>query len=201
VSYGAVVDTGGTPVAGRPPEKVLTARTPFARDISLDYEAVARVEGFDGPMFSMDPEPSGHVTVRFIPWHREWSHSIAFGILFGLLGWLALGRLYGFIITLAFLAHILLDQMGVMGSNLFYPFRRARKPGYKLAHSGAVLPNLAAVWLSCLVIFWNLYMQADVSVGGLNFLSLVLWGAVMPYAAFLLLRRLSSATAQEDQTS
>ena len=43
-----------------------------------------------------------------------------------------------------------------MGSNLFYPFTKERTEGLKLFHSGDALPNLFAVWLSIVLILFNI---------------------------------------------
>ena len=44
-----------------------------------------------------------------------------------------------------------------MGSNIFYPFTKNRTPGLQWMHSGDGLPNFLTVWISCILIFWNLH--------------------------------------------
>lgn len=46
----------------------------------------------------------------------------------GALGWL-LAPVYGLVMGLGVLAHILQDQLGFMGSNLFFPLTRGGRPG------------------------------------------------------------------------
>ena len=86
-------------------------------------------------------------------------------------------------------AHVLEDQLGLMGSNLFFPFTRRRMAGLKLMRSGDALPNFAAVWLSCLLIFWNIARYAPPShlTTGLSLWKILLVGAVAPAAIVLLL--------------
>lgn len=114
-----------------------------------------KVDVFDGPSFEFRKE-GGAVQVSFLPWHRRWSHSLTLTALIG--GILALigGPWYGLAYALGSAAHILADQLGYMGSNLFYPFTRERTEGLRLFHSGDALPNLFAVWLSVVLILFNL---------------------------------------------
>ena len=115
---------------------------------------------FSGPDFEFIPE-EGKVDVQFIPWHRRWSHSFTVGLLFAPLGYLIYGfNTAGFyaalIIALAFASHVLTDQLGYMGSNLFYPFTKKRTPGLKIAHSNRVIPNMFTNYIAITVIIWNL---------------------------------------------
>jgi hypothetical protein len=64
--------------------------------------------------------------------------------------WLAL------VTGLGFLGHVLGDQLGFMGSNLFYPFTRRRTKGLKLIHSGDGMPNFLTVWTALMLILFNL---------------------------------------------
>jgi membrane-bound metal-dependent hydrolase YbcI (DUF457 family) len=192
VTYGPVVDTGGRPEAEarereRRPERAASA--PVWCDIRLDYQATTRVDIFDGASFTMEPAPDGAVIPRFIPWHREWSHGFITGALlaapvalFG--GWQA-----GVVAFAAYAAHVLADQLGYLGSNLFFPFTRERTPGLRLTRSGGSHANALAVWLSCLTVFWNLYAANPPPGTGLNPLKLLVFGAALPYALWRLAER------------
>ena len=90
----------------------------------------------------------------------------------------------------AYGAHVLVDQLGFLGSSLFYPFRASiRLQGIKLIHSSDMLPNFGTVWLSCLAIFWNLYKQLPCQIDSFNLLKLFFYGAIAPFSIFALLRR------------
>ena len=189
VSYGPVVDTGRNPMPGTEPEKRKTAWAPLLAGIKLEYEAATSVDILDGPSFAMDPIPDGRVVPRFIPWHRQWSHGLAAATICALAGWLVWGPLAAGIIGGAWLAHALVDQLGFMGNNFLFPFRRHRTEGFKMMHSDQMQPNFWAVWLSCLLIFWNLSRAMPWSIPALNPAKLVFYGALLPAAAGWLFRR------------
>lgn len=192
VKYGPVVDTGGNPHPGQVKRRYKEATAPLSCDVRLEYNATTTVDIFDGPVFRMEPCRDGSVIPRFIPWHRHWSHSFFAAAVLGLVGWFAFGSLAGTIMSTSLIAHALADQLGHMGSNLLFPFRGRRYAGMRLMHSGDAAANLSAVWLSCVVIFWNLARHAPLPSGRLNYGKLVFFGVAIP--AFLLwcVRRLKA---------
>jgi hypothetical protein len=107
-----------------------------------------------------------------------------------LLGLVLWGPLAGLVILSAYGAHILADQLGFMGSNLFFPFGSRRKEGMKLTYSGEAFPNFALVWLSCLLVFWNLYGALTWELPRFNPLRLLFYGALIPWAAYVVVRRI-----------
>ena len=125
----------------------------------------------------------GAVEIDFLPWHRSWSHSLIVGLaLAGIASiwtWKA-----GVIIFGAYMIHVLEDQLGYMGSNFFFPFAGRRVPGLKLMRSTDAFPNFAAVWLCCLLIFWNLYAAIDSPLYHFSFFRLILTAMIVPFAAF-----------------
>jgi hypothetical protein len=181
--------------------KPVSAFAPLACGVKLEYEATTTVDILDGPVLTMEPTPDGRVMPRFIPWHREWSHSLVIALLAGLLCAAVWDVLAGAIASIAYAAHVLADQLGFMGSSLFFPFRTARTPGLKLTHSMDALPNLATVWLSCLVIFWNLNRAASPPIYGLNPLNTIFYGALLPLVLILLLRRVGKRTQSDGSGS
>ncbi|OGV64179.1 MAG: hypothetical protein A2283_10140 [Lentisphaerae bacterium RIFOXYA12_FULL_48_11] len=165
--------------------------------VKPDYETETVADILDGPSFLMKPTADKRVVPIFIPWHREWSHSLVIGLLFALAGTVVWDVLAGMIIFGAFAAHILVDQLGFLGSCLLYPFRASlRTGGMKLIHSGDMLPNFGAVWFSCLAIFWNLYRALPWQIDSFNPLKLVFYGVLLPLVAIVLLRRLLSGHAR-----
>ena len=123
---------------------------------------------------------SGAVIPEFIPWHRQWSHSILVGLMLAVPVGLLWDALAAFVVVAAYTAHVALDQLGHMGSSLFWPLTLHRTPGLKLQHSGEALPNLAAVWLSCLLIFWNLAHYAAHPTVEIGAKGLILWAPSSP---------------------
>ena len=86
--------------------------------------------------------------------------------------------------------HVVEDQLGHMGSNLFYPITKLRTPGLGWMHSGDGLPNFLAVWICCLLIFWNLYRGQPAMTYQFSFLHLMMVGLVVPGAVFWVLRKI-----------
>ena len=72
-----------------------------------------------------------------------------------LAGWL-LEPLAGWASGLGFAIHVLEDQLGYLGSNLFWPLTRLRSSGLRLLHSGDAIPNFLTVWLSLAILLFNL---------------------------------------------
>jgi len=188
---GPEVDTSGAPVNPRVSGKEKKASASLACDIRLDYMSAVSVDIFEGPVFEMVPEKDGMVRPRFIPWHREWSHSFVIGFLFSLIAAVALDIYAGMIVFTAWAAHILFDQLGFMGSNVLYPFKKHRVPGMKKAHAVDILPNFMTVWISCMVIFWNLHSACYGDTRYLNPLRMTFYGVVLPFLILFLWRRVS----------
>jgi membrane-bound metal-dependent hydrolase YbcI (DUF457 family) len=158
VAIGPEVDTSGTPLPGADggERTGATASAPLACGVKPDYFATTTVAAFEGPLFRMTPLADNRVTPVFIPWHRRWTHSLVGALVAGL-AVAAWRPLAGAVVLAASAAHAVLDQAGFMGGSLLYPFLRARFQGLRMVRSGDALPNLAAVWLSCVAVFWNLY--------------------------------------------
>lgn len=158
VRIGPVVTTGQVPLAGHEaggelPEP-LQGQAQVQAQILPTYEAEITVDIFSGPTLAFE-RAGDAVEVFFLPWHRSWSHSLAVTLFLGLVGFL-LAPVVGLVMALATLAHIAEDQVGYMGSNLFFPITRRRMKGFKWMHSGDAIPNFLVVWLSLAVIFLNL---------------------------------------------
>ena len=94
--------------------------------------------------------------VHFLDWHRRWSHSLTLAAAVGLVAGLLFGKWAGIVAGLGFAGHILEDQLGFMGSNLFYPFTKRRSTGLQLLRSGDAIPNFLTVWTSVALILFNL---------------------------------------------
>jgi membrane-bound metal-dependent hydrolase YbcI (DUF457 family) len=96
----------------------------------------------------------------------------------------------GLVVTLAYAAHALADQLGHMGSNLLAPFTRGRMPGLKWTRSMSPFTNFLAVWVSLAIVFWNLAAHADCPVG-LDPLRYALVVGAIPVGLFAWIQRRS----------
>ncbi|MGD8623979.1 MAG: metal-dependent hydrolase [Anaerolineae bacterium] len=203
VHLGPAVTTAQAVVPGRecPGPAGGTART--CCPLRYGYDAEIEIDIFQGPSLALVRAGEG-VAVTFLPWHRAWSHSLLAAALVGAAGAL-IAPAYGLAMAAALLAHVAMDQLGHLGSNLFFPLGRQRTPGLGLIRSGDGLPNLAAVWLSGALILFNLdrfstaavlppvpYLVWAVAVPGLLLLAAGLWRA-RPREA-----RLAAASALEE---
>ncbi len=169
VRIGPVVNTGQAPFPGSEPPDAPEVRIPLGFPLMETYDQEYRVDIFSGPSFRFERE-GDQVRVHFLDWHRRWSHSLPLAALLGLgaagvtalieaLGGGGISRLplwVGLVTGLGFAGHILEDQLGFMGSNLFYPFTRQRVSGLRLVRSGDAIPNFLTVWLALTVILFNL---------------------------------------------
>jgi len=208
---GPVVNTGQVPVEGTE-NRAAVGRAPLPAPVIQTYDAKLTVDIFDGPTIGFAPRADGGFDLEFLPWHREWSHALTVGLFLGLL-WALVSCCFGAFtlawqglatIAACYAVHVAEDQLGHMGSNLFWPFTKKRTEGLHWMHSGDGLPNFTAVWVSCILIFWNLSRRQPALEHPFPFWKLVLVALVVPYAIFGILRllldrgRKSSAPAGDD---
>ena len=190
VALGPAVNTGQVPMPGAGEGPARVGRAALAAPVVQTYEAVTTVDIFDGPTYAFEPDAQDRVTLHFLPWHRNWSHSFLVGAAFALLLLPLLGWRAAVAILAGYSGHLIEDQFGFMGSNLFFPLTRRRQPGARSMRSADAIPNFVTVWTCGLLIFWNLYRAAPEPLPwNLTFLQLLLWGAA-PVAIFLLVHRL-----------
>jgi len=161
VRIGPIVNIGQVPLPGsevganhrsRPPKD---ARVKVGVPMVHTYDAENRIDIFSGPSFKF-VRKGGKLHVHFLDWHRRWSHSLTLAAVVGVGVWLTLGKWAGIVMGLGFAGHILEDQLGFMGSNLFYPFTEQRTIGLQLLRSGDAIPNFLTVWTSVTLILFNL---------------------------------------------
>ena len=84
--------------------------------------------------------------------------------------------------------HVVEDQLGHMGSNIFYPITKLRTPGLGWMHSGDGIANFLTVWISCLLIFWNLYRYQTSMDFHFSFMHLMWVGLIAPGMLFAAVR-------------
>ncbi|MBI9020669.1 MAG: metal-dependent hydrolase [Verrucomicrobia bacterium] len=187
VQFGPVVSTGQVPQPDTLPASRSVGLAKFSAPILQSYEPTYTVDIFDGPSFKFTRNDAGQVEIDFLPWHRNWSHSLTVGALLAGIAsfwtWHA-----GVVIFGAYVIHVIEDQMGHMGSNLFFPFTKKRAPGLKIMHSGDAFPNFAGVWLCCLLIFWNVYAAIPNPLYHFTFVRFMMTALVIPFAIFGIVR-------------
>jgi membrane-bound metal-dependent hydrolase YbcI (DUF457 family) len=155
VRIGPVVNTSQMPVEPVA-DSPRWARAKVNAPLNYTYDGEVNVDIFGGPSFAFAPKMAG-VEIQFLPWHRAWSHSLTLAALLGLIVGVVFGSLpAGLVVAAGMAAHILEDQLGYLGSNLFWPITRERSNGLKLIHSGDAIPNFLAVWIALQLIFFNL---------------------------------------------
>jgi membrane-bound metal-dependent hydrolase YbcI (DUF457 family) len=156
VRIGPIVNTSQMPLAGTEIAGLKMARARLKARMVYTYDGDRNVDIFSGPSFAFVPKPHG-VEVQFLPWHREWSHSLTLAAILGLIvGLIGNSAQAGLVAAFGMAAHILEDQLGYLGSNLFWPLTKERSAGLKLIHSGDAIPNFLAVWTALVLILFNL---------------------------------------------
>ncbi|MGC9394595.1 MAG: metal-dependent hydrolase [Anaerolineae bacterium] len=164
VRIGPLVNTGQVPLAGSEPEDAVEVRRKVGVPVRNTYSEEYKINIFSGPTFRFARE-GDQVRVHFLDWHHRWTHSlllvVAVGVVMGLLVGLLTGNWttagWGGLVTgLGFAGHVLEDQLGHMGSNLFWPLTRKRIPGPGLIHASDAIPNFLTVWTSVALILFNL---------------------------------------------
>lgn len=154
VKLGPIVNTSQLPL----PESLRNVPEGRAKIQTLllpTYDEYVEVDIFSGPSFALEWR-NERVEIDFIPWHRQYSHSIFMALLFGLICGLLFGVTAGLIGGLAVLGHVLEDQLGYLGSNLLWPLTRVRTNGARLIHAGDPIPNFFTVGTSIYFILFNL---------------------------------------------
>jgi len=169
VRIGPIVNTGQVPLPGSEPPRATEARVNVGVPLVHTYDEEINVDIFSGPSFRFERQ-GDRLHVHFLDWHRRWSHSLTLAAALGL-GTAGIAALIesasrpsptqtplwaGLVVGLGFAAHVLEDQLGFMGSNLFYPFTRRRTAGLRLFRSGDAVPNFLTVWTAAALILLNL---------------------------------------------
>ncbi len=190
VGYTGVVNTSREPAKADGIEgRTCSRKVRLPCPVALDYRAETDIDIFDGPTFSLEPLPDGRVRARFIPWHRQGTHSLVVAAGIGLAAAAAGGITAGVVAGGALALHVLADQAGFLGSNLFYPFTRDRTPGRQIAEADHPWVNVVMIWLACLVVLGNLSRQAEPPGLGLSFPALLLLGGALPLGTAALVSR------------
>ena len=137
---------------------------------------------FSGPDFAFVPE-GDHIRIDFIPFHRKWTHSLTVPFLFMpigflLYGWNEMGYTASLIILFSYWGHVLLDQTGMMGSNLLPPFTKKRTKGLGLARSNDAIGNFFTNYMCGAIALWNINYFSPHQVLGSDF---VRWFGITGY--------------------
>lgn len=154
VRLGPIVNTSQMPIGA-------AASTPYARasvnaKLNYTYDGDVNVDIFGGPSFAFAPKANG-VEIQFLPWHRAWSHSLTLAVILGaLIALLFQSAQAGLVAAVGMAAHIVEDQLGYLGSNLFWPLTKERSSGARLIHSGDAIPNFLGVWIALQLTVFNL---------------------------------------------
>lgn len=192
VKLGPTVNMSKNPIGEFDHDKAPVATAVTKTKILHTYEKATYVDIFSGPSFAFKKLGDGRVEAEFLPWHRAWSHSLVLGAILGAIGFLLYGlltsysghwdiaRMYGLAIFGGFSIHILEDQLGYMGSNLYWPITRERAQGLKWMHSGDAWPNFITVWLTLLAIVYNLNRFSNERVFNSSLVEYMAWAFFLP---------------------
>lgn len=155
VRIGPTVNTSQMPYARSEIEDIPIGRAKVDAPMNYTYDGEINIDIFGGPSFAFKRR-AAHVDIEFLPWHRSWSHSLVLGAFLGLAAGLLINATLGWVIFAGMAAHILEDQLGYMGSNLFWPLSERRSGGLRLMHAVDPIPNFVTVWIALTLILFNL---------------------------------------------
>lgn len=155
VRIGPTVNTSQMAYADSEIEGLSEARAKVDAAIKYTYDSEIKIDIFGGPSFAFKRRAE-HIEIDFLPWHRSWSHSLVLAAFFGLAAGLLINVILGWVIFAGMAVHILEDQLGYMGSNLFWPLTEDRSGGLRLMHAGDPTPNFVTVWTALVLILFNL---------------------------------------------
>ncbi len=177
VTIGPIVTTGKIPYEGtEPPNNV--AEASFKADVIHTYEEETKIDILSGPSFEFRPEKD-KVKIIFLPFHRRWSHSFPAAFLMAL-PMLLFNINWFWIAFLAYVFHIILDMLGYMGSNLFWPFTKSRVRGLRLGHSDNAMLNFSSMWICVALTLWNVNEALTEKVFSVPFITYISYTTVLP---------------------
>ncbi|MEX2690705.1 MAG: metal-dependent hydrolase [Candidatus Njordarchaeia archaeon] len=211
VMVGPITTTGGKDfpeTINDIPEELRKGEADFNAPLFYRYkDNVIKMRAFTGPMIAFKPTED-YLEVEFLPWHRRWSHSITIAAVFSMILWvlsyiLTLDINITNIITLAFFVgyntHIITDQPGYMGSNLFWPITKKRIRGFKIAESMDPFMNFFTFYLAIMILLWQMNtaitphpIDFALKFGSLvipSIISFIILWVMLPEAVILLLRK------------
>jgi membrane-bound metal-dependent hydrolase YbcI (DUF457 family) len=155
VRIGPTVNTSQMPYARSEIEDMPIGRAKVDAPMKYTYDGEIKIDIFGGPSFAFKRR-AAQVEIEFLPWHRSWSHSLVLAAFLGLAAGLLINATLGWVIFAGMAAHILEDQLGYLGSNLFWPLGERRSGGLRLMHAGDPIPNFVTVWAALTLILFNL---------------------------------------------
>ncbi len=184
---GPVITTSQVPFRDSTPRENRFGKAKVNGTMIYTYDRATAIDILRGPSFSFKPAGKGKVVISFLPWHRSWSHSVTLSVALGLAMWLLFGKVYGLVTGLAMLAHVVLDCLGFMGSNLFWPATSGRTLGLRLTRSASAMPNFVAVHASIVAIVFNLNRMSVSPVFAAPWYEFLLVSFVIPLAILMAL--------------
>ncbi|MDA3798626.1 MAG: metal-dependent hydrolase [Kiritimatiellae bacterium] len=134
-------------------DKVGTAKTgvPF----HCSYNSTVTASIFTGPTITIIPK-EGHTLIDFLDWHRSFTHSFTFGLVLSLI--ISIFNIQvGIIGFCAYSSHILIDQLGHMGSSILWPFKKQKIVGGALCYSTSTFANMFITLTAILITFANIF--------------------------------------------
>ncbi len=181
VLYSVEFDSARREVVVKIDNTASEARAPLNTNVRYEYDGALHIEELGGPSLKLDPHDDT-VRIEFLPWHRLRTHSLVIALALGALCTALWGMTAGIVATLGFAVHVIEDQFGYMGSNLFWPLTRARTQGLRLLHASDGAVNAGVVWLSLTLLLLNLDRARELPL--LPLVPYVLFVIVIPTAIF-----------------
>lgn len=171
VLYSLRFDTANGDVVIRLAPNIANASQTLARahvgKLDYTYDGEIHIEELGGPSLKFTPVAASGtpndktLRIEFLPWHRRRTHSLLLAAGLGVLLGLSFGWMAGLVGGLGYAVHVLEDQLGYMGSNLWWPLTSDRMAGLKLLHASDAPANAATVWLALTLLLLSLDRARD----------------------------------------
>jgi membrane-bound metal-dependent hydrolase YbcI (DUF457 family) len=155
VEIGPEVSTSQVPYYGTEPKRNKVGKAKIKAKLSQEVLKPSIIDIMTGPSFKFERK-GDLLEIKFLPWHRQWSHSFTVGAILALVVGLIFGKLAGIISFLGWAFHIIEDLFGFMGGNLLFPITKDRTKGAHLIKASSSLGNFFVVYASVLIILFNL---------------------------------------------
>lgn len=157
VEIGPVVSNSQIPYYGTEPKdsKKRIGKAKIKARLSQEVLKPSIIDIMSGPSFKFERK-GDLLEIKFLPWHRQWSHSFTVGAILAFIVGLIFGKLAGIISFLGWALHIIEDLFGFMGGNLIFPITKDRTKGAQIIKASSPLGNFLIVYASILIILFNL---------------------------------------------
>jgi hypothetical protein len=144
----------------------------------------------EGLLLRFWPGTVADARVRCTVLERGWPHGLPFALAVVVGLWATMGGMAASVAALVLVAHLFVDQGGLLGVAWLAPLRRRQAPlGWRLWRGASPLVNGAMTWVAALIVFWNIARATDYMPWRPSLPVLLLVGFALPWLVAAKIRR------------